>query len=264
MHNFENNHSKVEYTNKAKSIDMYSKEYEYIKTYNSVIEAYNEFKQLGDCTNKANFYSRVKQSCDIDCIAFGFRWRRYGEKYNVLKTNMQIHRCNNCGIKISSNAKLCKKCYDKQRSLESIKIKKYEKSKNIIEYKCDNCGAQINKGSKLCRKCYDKQRCESIPDKETLQSLISEHSYEAIGRMYNVTGKAVRKWCDKYNLVKSKGRDSSGVTCIELNVHFKTFKEAAEYLVNNCYSTATNIDRLAYDISQAKKNGKFVRGFHWI
>lgn len=115
----------------------------------------------------------------------------------------------------------------------------------------------------MCKDCSIKKQRESIPDKEVLQYLISTMSYEEIGRHYGVTGKAVRKWCDSYDLVESHKRDSSGVTCVELNLYFKTFKEAAEYLVNNGYSKATNIGTLAYRVSQAKKENKKYSGFHW-
>lgn len=75
--------------------------------------------------------------------------------------------------------------------------------------------------------------------------------------------KAVRKWADSYGLVESRKIDSSGVTCIELNIHFNTFKEAAEYLINNGLTSATNVGTLGYRISQAKKNNTKYQNFHW-
>ena len=68
-------------------------------------------------------------------------------------------------------------------------------------------------------------------------------------------GEHKKKWCDKYDLVKSHDRGASGVTCIELGFYFKTFKEAAEYMISNGYSNATNIWNLSYKISNAKSLG---------
>ena len=81
--------------------------------------------------------------------------------------------------------------------------------------------------------------------------------------MYNVTGKAVRKWADSYGLATSRQMDKSGVTCVELNIHFSTFKEAAEYLIQNRYYNTFNINKLAYDISKAKKEHIKYLKFTW-
>lgn len=102
------------------------------------------------------------------------------------------------------------------------------------------------------------------PDKQMLEKLISKYTYEYIGKMYGVTGKAVRKWCDSYKLTKSKERDSSGVICVELNIQFKTFTEAARFLIENGYSGATNVNSLSYRISKAKKEGNTIENLHWI
>ena len=128
---------------------------------------------------------------------------------------------------------------------------------------------KINKKMKrteveLKRENSSRIKTSNIPDKETLQFLINQYSYEAIGRRYGVTGKAVRKWCDNYSLVESKPRDSSGVTCVELNIHFNTFKEAAEYLVNNYVTTTSSIKHIAYDISRAKKDKQLYQGYTWV
>ena len=38
------------------------------------------------------------------------------------------------------------------------------------------------------------------PDKDELQVLVNTYSLEYIGRVYNVTGNAVRKWCKKFEI----------------------------------------------------------------
>jgi hypothetical protein len=59
-------------------------------------------------------------------------------------------------------------------------------------------------------------------------------------------------------------RDSNGVTCIELNIKFNTFKDAAQYLVDNGYAQDKNIQSLAYKISQAKRSNKKCYELTWI
>lgn len=68
--------------------------------------------------------------------------------------------------------------------------------------KCFNCGKDIDKKSKhsLCKDCYNQQLSKNIPDKDTLLNLLSKNSFVSVGKIYGVTGNAVRKWCDKYNI----------------------------------------------------------------
>ncbi len=70
--------------------------------------------------------------------------------------------------------------------------------------KCKKCGKSLDYKSKtgLCIECYKKYLNEinNIPSKEQLQRLLSENNYSAIGRMYNVSGNAVKKWAKKYGI----------------------------------------------------------------
>ena len=40
--------------------------------------------------------------------------------------------------------------------------------------------------------------------RENLKILIRETSFEDIGRKFHVSGNAIKKWCDKYNLPRTK------------------------------------------------------------
>ena len=40
--------------------------------------------------------------------------------------------------------------------------------------------------------------------REHLKNLIREKSFSELGRLYNVSDNAIRKWCDKYNLPRTK------------------------------------------------------------
>lgn len=80
-----------------------------------------------------------------------------------------------------------------------------QKNRRAIEY-CKNCGEPL-KYSKTgyCVKCKNipQYKCEH-PSKEQLNILIHEKSFCEIGRMFNVSDNAVRKWCIKYGLPHKK------------------------------------------------------------
>lgn len=67
---------------------------------------------------------------------------------------------------------------------------------------CKKCGKEIKKESTLCCDCYKEEHQSKIkPSKELLQEQLSTMcNFEAVARVYNVTGNAVRKWCQSYNL----------------------------------------------------------------
>lgn len=69
---------------------------------------------------------------------------------------------------------------------------------------CLDCGRVVTRPNSRCTSCAAKvrnsNRKSSIPDKETLEKLIHSKSFVEIGKMYNVSDNAVRKWCKSYNL----------------------------------------------------------------
>ena len=64
---------------------------------------------------------------------------------------------------------------------------------------CPMCGKLISRKAKLCRDCYYiKRRKISIPSKQQLKNDLREFgSFVGVGRKYNVSDNAVRKWCVK-------------------------------------------------------------------
>ena len=244
----------------VKEIEMYDYDFNPQGRFKSVRDAYRWLCQNSEFRiDLRNTYSYIKRACGCGSIAYGHRWQLASE---LIYKNMLFR------TKFEKDAYITgataykpegKNYYVVDGVLDKI-IHKH-KHKQAIK-RCSICGKPIDINAEMCRDCYNQKIASNIPDINTLASLISKHSYEEIGRMYGVTGKAVRKWCDKYNLVQSQERDSSGVTCVELNMHFETFKEAAQYLIDNNYSVSEN-KSIAYKISNAKKNGNRYLNFHW-
>ena len=67
---------------------------------------------------------------------------------------------------------------------------------------CPICGEPKNRYATHCMKCSLKIRSDKSlkPSKEVLIEQITKMSFVAIGKLYNVSDNAVRKWCASYNL----------------------------------------------------------------
>jgi len=87
--------------------------------------------------------------------------------------------------------------------------KKISEVKEVREKKtnyCVDCGGIISPCATRCAECYKKiQRKNSINiSREELKMKIRTLPFTTIGKEYNVTDNAIRKWCDKYNLPTRK------------------------------------------------------------
>lgn len=70
---------------------------------------------------------------------------------------------------------------------------------------CENCGKEISKDSKFCTNCYGLQRRKvERPSREELKEMIRNSSFLQIGKKYNVSDNAIRKWCISENLPSTK------------------------------------------------------------
>lgn len=109
-----------------------------------------------------------------------------------------------------------------QTSFNEEKANEYAKQEEILKLfhysqkeirLCPICGNPIrtSRNKKYCSKeCANKgffRECnirEDRPTREELKGLIRTSTFAGIGRLYNVDGNAVRKWCDKYKLPRTK------------------------------------------------------------
>lgn len=74
---------------------------------------------------------------------------------------------------------------------------------------CIDCGKEILLSSTRCFECSAKekglkQRKIERPQREILKSYIRSMPFTKIGEMFSVSDNAIRKWCDEYNLPRTK------------------------------------------------------------
>ena len=76
------------------------------------------------------------------------------------------------------------------------------------KYYCKDCGKEISKGSMRCVQCDAKHRIikekDMLVTRNELKTLIREKPFTQIGQQFQVSDNAIRKWCDKYHLPRTK------------------------------------------------------------
>lgn len=86
------------------------------------------------------------------------------------------------------------------KAMRTNNIQKIEK-----KYYCIDCGKEIGYGSQRCVECSNiASRIVERPSREELKSKIRYQSFSALGKEYNVSDNAIRKWCIAYNLPSKK------------------------------------------------------------
>ena len=113
-----------------------------------------------------------------------------GNYLNNSKSNLQV-LCPNCHS-LTSNYKALNKNGREDR---------FQSRKNY----CIDCKKEISAGAVRCRECSDKNRITEKPiTREELKQLIRFKPFTEIGKLYNVSDNAIRKWCAGYNLPTKK------------------------------------------------------------
>lgn len=147
-------------------------------------------------------------------------YNRYNLKIRLVKEGLLEYRCAKCGLtdtwnndpislqidhingifndnRLENLRFLCPNCHSQTETFSAKRNKKPDPT-------CLICGKKIYKGSRLCVKCNSiesaKRNTKVVdkPDYEALKNLLKEHGYTGVGRMYNVSDNAVRKWLERY------------------------------------------------------------------
>ena len=114
--------------------------------------------------------------------------------------------CANCHREIHNGEYEEDLLYQKQIFDENIaETLRKEKQQTVFGQKfyCKECGVEITRYSKsgFCEKCIKKtQRISERPSRDELKDLIRTKPYTEIGKMFNVSDKAISKWCKSENL----------------------------------------------------------------
>lgn len=93
-------------------------------------------------------------------------------------------------------------CPNCNYQLDTTNGKNKQHKEHKLNY-CIDCGTQISRTAIRCLKCSNKARTSEQVEqisREELKNLIRTTPFTQIGKQYNVSDNAVRKWCDKYNL----------------------------------------------------------------
>ena len=110
------------------------------------------------------------------------------------------------GLNISNISRINSGETHRQQGL-SYPIRKtnwHKREKNF----CINCGKEISLTATRCIKCENSFRQVKLEDmritREELNKKIRTQSFLSIGKEFGISDNAIRKWCDKFNLPRTK------------------------------------------------------------
>lgn len=164
--------------------ELNSKEVFYIKKYNTLYpNGYNKSPggQIGNPT-KLSSIKAVTEIMDL--------------LRNTKMTNIEIGELYCVSDQTISDINNGKIWYNDKVSYPIRKPVRIEK-----QY-CKKCGSELYSYniSGICCKCLHSFKQQPPISKHELEKLLFDHSFVYVGKLFNVTDNAVRKWCDKYGL----------------------------------------------------------------
>ena len=184
------NNFSFEILEKCSIDDLDDREEYYMHKYNSIVpNGYNIEEKVGN--NRNIFYNYSKTDFlnivhDIKNTSYSFL--EIANKYN-LDVSM-IYHINRGSYHVIK---------DEIYPLRAVKCKRDTKH-------CVDCGKEVYYTSTRCVNCdYIHRQLHKRPTRKELKNLIRNNSFIQIGKIYNVSDGAIRKWCKKEGLpFKSK------------------------------------------------------------
>ena len=114
--------------------------------------------------------------------------------------------CANCHREIHAGVIDCPtvSSYDEIKAEEIQKELDDFKTKTI--HYCKGCGKIISAKAEYCKECSntEKRVVKERPTRDELKQMIRLKTFTQIANEYMITDNAVRKWCDTYNLPRTK------------------------------------------------------------
>ena len=156
-------------------------------------------------------YNKCIQALDAHHINPEEKELTLSENHNIatIKILEELKKCTllcaNCHREYHAGELEVELCstYDENKAQEVLELIEASKHKQL--HYCKECGKQITKGATYCVECGEKsRRVVERPAREELKDLIRNLPFTTIAKQYGVTDNAVRKWCDKYDLPRTK------------------------------------------------------------
>lgn len=248
--------------NKPVEIIMYDNEFINGIYFKSIKLSYKYIStERNRCNFELAFYSIIKVACQNGNIAYGHRWQLasdlvYEDKIFRTKFDKEAYIQGKPAYQPDG-----KKYYIVDGALDNV-FKHYRNNTKHLNT-CIDCGKEISKYAMRCKACNYKYSAtdgtyrnkanysSKCPDIETLRNLLSEYNYTQIGKMYNVSGNAVKKWAIHYDLLLEKKEKPSKEELENLLRTYSTKQIAEMYNVHpgtvNWWAKNYNIERQKFD-----------------
>lgn len=164
----------------------------------------------------------------LEYIGSGSIIKSHTLKLKLFRDGLKEHKCELCGVSqwqgvdlplelhhkdgnhynndLDNLIILCPNCHSIQEGNSGKAVKSKEEVAELAKEAkrtaiCVICGKSITRNSTYCPECYAREsRTVERPTREELKNLIRTTSFLQIGKSYNVSDNAVRKWCDGYGL----------------------------------------------------------------
>lgn len=141
-----------------------------------------------------DFILKLKHSSSkISFDYFNYKPRQY-KKCSICKIkNIRNHckRCSAC-VQLSKQTRIQKQAKKQEEYLKQS----LERSAIIKEKRICKCGRPKSIQGQSCHTCFGKKSQKCIrPSKEELEQLIWKYPMTTLGKHYNVSDNAIRKWC---------------------------------------------------------------------
>ena len=104
---------------------------------------------------------------------------------------------------------LCPNCHSLTDNFKARGGGRKDRQKYYMTNNCVDCGKIITNTAIRCPECENKRKAQEFINnlpctRDELKARIRKEPFEVIGRDYNITGNGLKRWCDKFNLPRTK------------------------------------------------------------